>query len=60
MQNIQGYHVLQPGEGRCGTNWPTEVVSIATLLEFDENDRFHTASCDLYMSHTLNLFTHFN
>jgi hypothetical protein len=25
-------------EGCCGTNWPTEVVEIATLREFDEDD----------------------
>ncbi len=24
------------GRGHCGTNWPTEVVGIATLLEFDK------------------------
>jgi hypothetical protein len=36
------------GVGHCGTNWPTEVVEIATLYEFDENDRFFTISCDPY------------
>jgi hypothetical protein len=34
-------------------------VELATLYEFDENDRFFTAaSCDPYMGHTLRLFTH--
>jgi hypothetical protein len=32
--------VVCGGEGGCGTNSPTEVVEIATLYEFDENDRF--------------------
>jgi hypothetical protein len=32
--------------GLCGTNWPTEVVEIATLNEFDENYRFFTTSCE--------------
>jgi hypothetical protein len=36
--------------------WPTEAVGIATLLEFDENYRFLTASCGqytvLYESHS--------
>jgi hypothetical protein len=31
-------------------------MGIATLLEFDENDQFRTASCGPYMSHTLKLF----
>jgi hypothetical protein len=29
-------------DGYYGTNWPTEVVEIARLCEFDENDRFFT------------------
>jgi hypothetical protein len=33
------------GGGRCGTNWPLEVVEIATLCGFDENDRFFTTVC---------------
>jgi hypothetical protein len=42
------------------TNWPTGIVEIATLYEFDENDRFFTTSCDPYMGHTLSFFfTHF-
>jgi hypothetical protein len=44
------------GRGRYGTNWPTEVLEIATLYGFDENDRFFTASCEPYMGHTLRLF----
>jgi hypothetical protein len=32
--------------GRCGKNWPTEIVEIATHFEFDENDGFFTTSCD--------------
>jgi hypothetical protein len=36
----------------CGTNWPTEVVEIATLHGFDENDRFFTTSCDPYKGNT--------
>jgi hypothetical protein len=31
-------------------------VEIATHYEFDENDRFFTAACDPYMSHTLRRF----
>jgi hypothetical protein len=34
----------------CGTNWPIEVVKIATLYESDENDRFFTTSLDPYTS----------
>ncbi len=48
------------GGGRCGTNWPTEVVEIATLCEFYENDGFFTASCDTYMGHTFRLFYTFH
>jgi hypothetical protein len=48
------------GGGGCGTNWPTEVVEIAILFEFDENDRFFTASCDPYIGHTLRLFDTFH
>jgi hypothetical protein len=57
MQSVQQHHFLQPGRegGRCGTNRPTEEMGIATLLEFGENDRFLTASCGPYMSHTLKL-----
>jgi hypothetical protein len=32
------------------------VLEIATLYEFDENDRFFTAFCDPCMDHTLRLF----
>ncbi len=44
------------GRGCCGTNWPTEVVEIATPCEFDENYKFFTAFCDPYMGHTFKLF----
>jgi hypothetical protein len=48
------------GRGHCGTNRLTEVVEIATLCEFDENDGFFTTSCDPYMGHTFRLFfTHY-
>jgi hypothetical protein len=41
IQNVQQHYFLQSGrgEGHCGNNWPTEVVEIAILYEFDENDR---------------------
>jgi hypothetical protein len=42
--------------GRCGKNWPTEVVGIATFKEFYENDRSFTTSCDPYTGHTFILF----
>jgi hypothetical protein len=35
-------------------------MEIATLYEFDENDRFFTTSCDPYMGHTLRLFYTFH
>jgi hypothetical protein len=35
-------------------------VEMATLCEFDENDRFFTAFCDPYMAHTFRLFSKFN
>ncbi len=44
------------GGGGNGTNWPSEVVEIATLYEFDEHDRLFTASCDPHMGRTLRLF----
>jgi hypothetical protein len=39
-QNIQQHHILQPwqGGGRCGKNWATKIVEIATLNDFEEND----------------------
>jgi hypothetical protein len=52
------FHNLGGGGGCCGTNWPIEEVGIATLLEYDENDRFLTASCGPYLSHTLRFFLH--
>jgi hypothetical protein len=53
-QNVWQHHFPEPcgGGGRCGTNWPTEAVEMATLCEFDENDRFFTAFCDPYKTHT--------
>jgi hypothetical protein len=49
------------GDGECcGKNWPTEVVEIATLNEFDENNIFFTNSCDPDMAHTLKLFYTFH
>jgi hypothetical protein len=33
-------------------------VEMATLFEFDENDRFFTIFCDPYMVHTFRLFLH--
>ncbi len=40
------------GGGHFGINWPTEVVEIAALQEFDENVRFFTSSYDPYTGHT--------
>jgi hypothetical protein len=59
MQNVRQHHFSEPCGGRgggCGTNWPKEVVEMATLCEFDENDRFFTTFCDPYMGHN---FRHF-
>jgi hypothetical protein len=59
MQNVWQDHFPEPcgGEGRWGTNWPTEVVEIATLCEFDENYRFFTTSCDpSHIGHIFRLF----
>jgi hypothetical protein len=38
-QNVWHHQFPEPckGGGLCGTNWPTEVVVITTLCEFDEN-----------------------
>jgi hypothetical protein len=44
------------GPGALWGNWPTEVVEIAKLYEFDGNDRFFTASHDPHMGQTLKLF----
>jgi hypothetical protein len=43
------------GGGHCGTDWSREMVGIAMLSEFDENDRFPTSSSDPFVSHTLKL-----
>jgi hypothetical protein len=61
MQNNWQHHVLEPyrGVGLCGTNWPTEIVVIATLYEFDKYDRFLTTSCDSYIVTLSDYFTHF-
>jgi hypothetical protein len=58
MQNIWQHCFPEPcgGRGRCGANWPTEVMEIATLCEFDENDGFFTTSCDPYGSHFQTFF----
>jgi hypothetical protein len=42
LQNVWQHHFPEPcgGGGRCGTNWPTEIVEKATLYEFEKNDRF--------------------
>jgi hypothetical protein len=58
MQNVWQNHFpdLEMGaRGCCGSNWPTEVVEMATLCEFDKNYRFFTIFCDLYMGHTFRL-----
>jgi hypothetical protein len=62
IQNIRQHHFPEAGGmGHCGTNWITEVVEIATLHEFDENDRFSiTTSCDPFTGHTLRLFYTFH
>jgi hypothetical protein len=44
------------GGVRYGINWPIEVVEIATLCEFDENDRFFTTFCDPYWVTLSDLF----
>jgi hypothetical protein len=46
--------------GRCGKNWSTEVVEMASLCKFDENDRFFTTLCDPYMGHTFRLLYTFH
>jgi hypothetical protein len=59
QREISGNTIFQSlvgGGGHCGTNWPTEVVEIATLRAFYENDGFFTTSCDPYMGHTFRLF----
>jgi hypothetical protein len=38
VQNVWQHYFLVWGVGRCGTNWSTEVVEMAKLCEFDEND----------------------
>jgi hypothetical protein len=40
IQIVRQHHFPEPcggkGGGCCGTNWPREVVEMATLCEFDE------------------------
>ncbi len=52
MQNVWQDRFSDPcgGRGCCGTNWPTEVVEIAKLCEFDDKGRFLTTFCDSYGS----------
>jgi hypothetical protein len=50
------FFMAQTKDRHCGTNWPTEVVELATLWEFYENDGFFTTSCDPYMGLTFRLF----
>jgi hypothetical protein len=50
------FQSLVEGRGRCGTNWPTEVVKIAARNEFDENSRFFNTSCGPYVGQTFRLF----
>jgi hypothetical protein len=52
MQKVWQHHFPEPcgGGGLLWTNWPTEVVAIATLCEFDEYDKFFTTSCDPNMA----------
>jgi hypothetical protein len=52
------FQSLVGGGGALWDNWPREVVEMATLSEFDENDRFFTTFCDPYMGHTFRLFLH--
>jgi hypothetical protein len=56
-QNSQQHHFPEPLRkgGLFWTNWPTEVVQIAKLQEFDEIDKLFTTSCDQDMGHTLRL-----
>jgi hypothetical protein len=50
-QNVDNSIFCNLGGGRCGTHMSTDVVEIATLEELDENDRFFTTSCELYVHH---------
>jgi hypothetical protein len=59
MQKVLQHNFPQPWW--CfGKNWPTEVMEIEKLYEFDKNLRFFTTSCDPYMGHTLRLFNTFH
>jgi hypothetical protein len=44
--------------GAVGHIWATELVSIATLQEFDETDRYFTTFHDPKMGLTLRFFLH--
>jgi hypothetical protein len=57
MQNIWKTpfsRALWRGRGGCETNWPTVAMEIATLYEFDENDR------RIYESHFKTFFYTFH
>jgi hypothetical protein len=58
MQNAQQqlFCSLQGG----GALWRTGLAKIATLEEFDENDRFFPTSCDLYVGHILRVLYTFH
>jgi hypothetical protein len=47
-QNVRQHHFPEPcgGKGLLWDKLPTDVVEMATLFEFDENDRFFTTFCD--------------
>jgi hypothetical protein len=63
-QNGNAKCLTTPLSGACGgwgcrgKNWPTKVVKIAILYEFDENDRFFTTSIYGTKSQTF-LYTNF-
>jgi hypothetical protein len=61
-QNVWQHHFPEPcgGKGLLWDKLPTDVVEMATLFEFDENDRFFTTFCDPYMGHTFRLFYTFH
>jgi hypothetical protein len=49
-------------EGRCGTNWPTEIVEKATLYEFEKiiDSSLPPVTHTVYGSHFRLFFTHFS
>jgi hypothetical protein len=54
------FSIALGGRGALWDNWPTDVLEIATLHEFDENVRFFIVSCNPYMGHTLRLLYSFH